>query len=109
MLLKANQPVNNSRIVGVYCSTSKAKIARFINALKYLHYTFLIDPDIPVIILGDCNVNLNENASDKNTLCRYLIDEKHYVQLINQVTTDYKTQIDHIYTNVPERVKIVVF
>jgi hypothetical protein len=27
------------------------------------------------------------------------------VQLINQVTTDYKTQIDHIYTNIPERSK----
>ena len=35
----------------------------------------------------------------------YLIEEKQYVQLINQVTTDYKTQIDHIYTNIPERVK----
>ena len=39
-LLKVNQPVNNLHIVGVYRSTSKAKIARFINDLKYLHYTF---------------------------------------------------------------------
>jgi hypothetical protein len=46
-----------------------------------------------------------ENASEKNTLCKYLIEEKQYVQLINQVTTDYKSQIDHIYTNIPERVK----
>ena len=58
-LLKVNQPVNNLHIVGVYRSTSKAKIARFISALKYLHYTFSIDPNIPVIILGDFNVNLN--------------------------------------------------
>ena len=41
----------------------------------------------------------------KNTLCKYLMEEKHYVQVINQLTTDYKTQIDHIYTNIPERIK----
>ncbi|CAB4028779.1 ATP-dependent DNA helicase PIF1 [Paramuricea clavata] len=104
-LLKANQPVNNLHIVGVYRSTSKVKISSFINALKHLHSTFLNDPDTPVIILGDFNVNLTENTSDKNTLCKYLIEEKQYVQLINQVTTDYKTQIDHIYTNISERVK----
>jgi endonuclease/exonuclease/phosphatase (EEP) superfamily protein YafD len=54
---------------------------------------------------NDFNVNLFGNASDKNTLSKYLIEEKQYVQLISQVTTDYKTQIDHIYTNIPERVK----
>ena len=70
-----------------------------------MHSTILEDPNIPVIILRDLNVNLNENASDKNTLCRYLIEEKHYVKLINQFTTDYKTQIDHIYTNISEKVK----
>ena len=104
-LLKANHPVKNLHIVGIYRSSSKAKITRFIDALKHLHSTILDDPNIPVIILGDFNVNLNENASDKNTLFKYLIEEKHYVQLINQFTTDYKTQIDHIYTNIPERVK----
>ena len=87
-LVKVNQPVNNLHIVGIYRSTSKAKITRFINALKHLHSTFLNDPNIPVVIFGDFNVNLYENASDKNTLCKY-----------------YKTQIDHIYTNIPERVK----
>ena len=70
-----------------------------------MHSTFLNDPNTPTIILGDFNVNLNKNGSDKNTLCKYLIEEKQYVQLINQMTTDYKTQIDHIYTNIPERVK----
>ena len=104
-LLKVNQPVNNVHIVGIYRSPSKVKIAQFINALEYLHSTFLNDPNTPTIILGDFNVNLNKNASDKNTLCKYLIEEKQYVQLINQMTTDYKTQIDHIYTNIPERVK----
>ena len=104
-LIRVNQPVHNLHIVAIYRSTSKVKIARFINALKHLHSTFLSDSNVPVIILGDFNVNLNKNASDKNTLSKYLIEEKKYVQLITQVTTDYKTRIDHIYTDIPERVK----
>ena len=104
-LLEVNQPVNNLHIVGIYRSTSKVKIVRFINAIKYLHSTFLNDPNSPIIILGDFNINLRKNVSDKNTLCKYLIEEKQYVQLINQMATNYKTQIDHIYTNIPERVK----
>ena len=104
-LLEVNQPVNNLHIVGVYRSTSKVKIAQFINALKYLLSTFLNDPDTSTIILGDFSVNLNENVSDRNTLCKYLIEEKQYVQLNNQMTTDYKTQIDRIYINIPKRVK----
>ena len=98
-LLKVNQPVHNLH-VGIYRSTSKVKIAQFINALKYLHSTFLNDPNTPTI-------NLNENGSDRNTLYKYLIEEKQYVQLINEMTTDYKTQIDHIYTNIPKRVKVL--
>ena len=81
------------------------KITWFTDALKHLHSTVLKDPNTPVIIFGDFNVNLNENASDKNTVCKYLMEEKHCVQVINQLTTDYKTQIDHIYTNIPEGVK----
>ena len=104
-LLKLNQPVNNLHIVGIYCSKSKVSILRFIDALKHLHNTFINDPYTPVIILGDFNVNLLQNASDKKTLSKYLIEEKQYVQLVSKVTTDYKTQIDHIYTNIPERVR----
>ena len=104
-LLKVNQPVHNLHVVGIYRSASKIKIAQFINALKYFHSTFLNDPNTPTIILGDFNVNLNKNGFDKNTLWKYLMEEKQYVQLINQMTTDYRTQIDHIYTNIPERVK----
>ncbi len=104
-LIRVNQPVHNLHIVAIYRSTSKVKIARLINALRHLHSTFLNYLNTPVIILGDFNVNLNENASEKNTLSKYLIEEKKYVQLISEVTTDYKTRIDHIYTNIPERVK----
>ena len=104
-LLKLNQPVHNLHVVGIYRAKSKVKISMFIDTLKHLHSTYINDANTPVIILGDFNVNLIENASDKNTLSKYLIEEKQYVQLISQVTTDYKTQIDHIYTNIPQRVK----
>ncbi len=90
--------MHNLHIVAIYRFTSKVKIARFIIGLKHLHSTFLSDSNVPVIILGDFNVNQNENASDKYTLSKYLIEEKKYVQLISQVTTDYKTRIDDIYT-----------
>ena len=92
-LIRVNQPVHNLHIVAIYRSTSKVKIARFINALKHLHSTFLNDPNTPVIIPGDFSVSLNENAYEKNTLCKYLIEEKKYVQLIIQVTTDYKQEL----------------
>ncbi len=69
-MIRVNQPVHNLHIVAIYRSTSKIKIARFINALKHLHSTFLNDPNTPVIFLGDFNVNLNENASEKNTLSK---------------------------------------
>ena len=31
--------------------------------------------------------------------------EQQNVQVINNFTTDYKTLIDHIFANIPERVK----
>lgn len=44
-------------------------------------------------------------SSEQRALTKYLINEKGYTQMINQYTTDYRTQIDHIYTNVPHQVK----
>ena len=104
-LMNINQPVPNLHFVGIYRSKSKVKTSRFIDALRSLHSNFLNDPNVPVILLGDFNINLMENTSEKKSLSRYLIEEKQYVQCINQFTTEYKTQIDHIYTNIPERVK----
>lgn len=31
--------------------------------------------------------------------------DRGYTQLIEQYTTDYRTQIDHIYTNVPQLIQ----
>ena len=80
------------------------KIAKLIDALKYIQNDILKCGSFPAIIIGDFNVNLLENSSEKQCLVKYLCEQQHYVQLINQETTDYKTQIDHIYTNIPDRI-----
>ena len=97
--------MHDLHIVGIYHSKSKVKTSRFLDALKHLNFNIINDPNAPVVILGDFNINFMENTSDKNSLYKYLIEEKQYEQLINEFTTDYKTQIDHIYTNIPERIK----
>ena len=47
---------------------------------------------------------MQKNAEQK-ALKKYLIIDKGYTQLINQYTTDYHTQIDQVYTNVPQCVQ----
>lgn len=46
-----------------------------------------------------------QDTKEQKTLKKYLITDKGYTQLINQYTTDYRTQIDHIYTNIPQLVQ----
>ena len=41
------------------------------------------------------------------TPSKYLTEQEHYVQLVNQMTTDHKTQIGHIYTNIIYSPKII--
>ena len=46
-----------------------------------------------------------QKNTEQKALTKYLITDKGYTQLINQYTTDYHTQIDHVYTNVPQCVQ----
>ena len=46
-----------------------------------------------------------QKNTEQKSLTKYLITDKGYTQLINQYTTDYHTQIDHVYTNVPQCVQ----
>lgn len=80
-------------------------MSKLLDALNHLHNTVLTDPNIPLVILGDFNINLMENNSEQKSLLKYMITGKGYSQLINQYTTDYRTQIDHIYTNIQQYVK----
>ena len=46
-----------------------------------------------------------QNKTEQKALKKYLITDKGYTQLINQYTTDYHTETDHVYTNVPHCVQ----
>ena len=89
---------NNIHVVGIYRSKSKVVFSKLIEALQHLHRTVLGEPQTPVIILGDLNVNFMEVTSQQKALVEYMIKQKGYTQLVKQYTTDYKTQIDHMYT-----------
>lgn len=58
-----------------------------------------IDKTLPTVITGDLNVDLLKNTSDKQKLLTLMIDTLQYRQIIDVPTTDYKSCLDHIYTN----------
>ena len=54
------------------------------------------------------NIDLMDQGSSQcKTLMNCLINQRGYTQVLNQYTTDYRTQIDHIYTKVPNDVQSV--
>jgi len=57
------------------------------------------------VLLEDFNIDLMQANTEQKALTKYLITDKGYTQLINQYTTDYRTQIDHVYTNVAQCVQ----
>lgn len=75
-------------------------LPKFIDALNHLYESILGGPETPVVILGDFNINFMESSSELKALLRNMSEQKGYIQLINEYTTDYRTQIDHIYTNI---------
>ena len=89
-----SDPIPNVHVIGIYHSIS-----------IYLRSSKLTDCSIPVVLLGDFNVNLMEQTIEQKALTKCLIKERGYTQLINQYTTDYHTLMDHIYTNIPHLVK----
>ena len=99
-----SHPVANFHIVGIYRSKT-VRILHLIEALSHLHDSVLAEPTISTVLLGDFNINLLQDGAEQKALKAFLITNKGYKQLINQYTTDYRTQIDHIYTNVPHLVQ----
>ena len=54
-----------------------------------------------IVFIGDFNVNWL-NKKDKIPLYNLFITDHSYRQLVSCYTTDNRTTIDHIYTNLPE-------
>ena len=100
-----SHPIPNIRVVGIYRSKTSVRISQFIDALTHLHNSILTDPTIPTVLLGDFNINLMQETAEQKAVKKFLITDRGYAQLINQYTTDYRTQIDHIYTNIPQLVQ----
>ena len=63
-----DQPIPNLRVIGIYRSSSKGNLTNFINVLNHLHDSKLITPDIPVVLVGDFNVNLLQKTYDQKAL-----------------------------------------
>ena len=99
-----SRPVPNLYVVGIYRSKT-VRISQLIEALTHFHKSVLAKPTIPTILLGDFNINLMQESAEQKALRAFLITNRGYTQLINQYTTDYRTQIDHIYTNMPQHVQ----
>ena len=98
-------PIPNMHVVGIYRSKTKVPISQFPDALTHLHNSVLTDPTVPTILLGDFNVNLMKESAEQRALKKSLMTDRGYTQLIEQYTTDYRTQIDHIYTNIPQLIQ----
>ena len=90
-----NNLIKHLHVIGIYRSKSKVTTTKLVDALKHLHDTKLANV-VPTLVLGDFNINLLEDTSEKKALSKYLIEEKGYTQLMTQFTTDYRTLIDHI-------------
>ncbi|CAB4031615.1 Hypothetical predicted protein, partial [Paramuricea clavata] len=98
-----NHPSSNGHqgihIVSIYRSPTKVKFSQFIEALDHLQTTQLVNQR--AIVFGDFNVDLSKNSHEHKALLSNMVQSKGYTQLITNCTTDYQTQIDHIYTNIP--------
>ena len=84
-------------VIGIYSSKSKVTISHLIDALTQLHDSVLIESTIPTVLLGDFNIDQ----------CRQIQNKRLYKNILQQTmdtlsweTTDYCTQIDHVYTKV---------
>ena len=83
-------------IVGIYRSP-KVPVRQLCQAIAETLNS--ITPHDNVIILGDFNINWLVET-ERRPLFNLLVRDKHYKQLISTYTTDNKTLIDHIYTNI---------
>ena len=104
-----HEPIPNLHIIGIYRSKAKVNLQNFVTAINHvLDEIFCYQNTAPTIILGDYNIDLMDQCSSQcKTLMNCLVNQRGYTQVLNQYTTDYRTQIDHIYTKVPNDVQSV--
>ena len=101
------EPIPNLHIIAIYSSKNKVSLQVLINTLNLLLDALLPESSntTPVVILGDFNVNLLEESSNKKKLQKYFQQQRQLTQIISQCTTDYHSLLDHIYTNITAQVE----
>lgn len=87
----------NVTIVGIY-KPPPTPVSQLCAALRH-QLQFLSSQY--AIFIGDFNINWF-NESQSSALYNLFIKDNNYRQLVSCYTTDNKTCIDHIYTNLPE-------
>ena len=90
-----DEPIPNLHLISVYRSP-KVSMITLLNVMQLIHNHILQGK--PAIIMGDFNVNLLEDSSQRSALLSEM-NNIGYTQLIKEVTTDYGSMLDHIYTN----------
>ncbi|CAB4032889.1 Hypothetical predicted protein [Paramuricea clavata] len=84
-------------VFGLYRSPSIA-LSRLLAALRTIHDENL---SAQIIVIGDFNVNWMVE-SERQSLYNFMVLENSYRQMISSFTTDNRTLIDYIYTNLIE-------
>lgn len=97
-----NGPIAKLHVFGVYRSSSKVPFSELTNAMHFINQEFV--KTNPAIIFGDFNINLLETKSPQTVNFLSSMKQCGFTQLINTMTTDYGSLLDHIYTNVPNLV-----
>ncbi|KAL9986219.1 hypothetical protein ACROYT_G000329 [Oculina patagonica] len=85
-------------IAGIYRSP-KVSVRHLLQALRELHS--IMPTEHFHIILGDFNIDFNDGVQN-SSIHNQMIVTYGYKQLILSFTTDNRTTIDHIYTNLNE-------
>ena len=84
-------------IIGIYRS-SKIQVQQLLAALTEV---LVLSTSQFNVFIGDFNINWFDEAS-RRPLYNFFVNDNNYRQLVCSTTTDNKTLIDHIYTNLPE-------
>lgn len=92
VLVCFNHKNQEYQVVFLYCCPRKASQSFLCKILNQILDTF--DTYKPIIVMGDTN----EEFFNQNTLSQFL-NSKIMHQLVQTMTTDYGSCLDHLYTN----------
>lgn len=85
--------VNRVNICFIYCPRRNATKQNFVTVMKSLQS--MINLSWPTILMG----NIYPDVLNGSSICNLLEQSYSFHQLINSVTSDYGSYVDHIYVN----------